>query len=128
MIADFLVNVCAAVVSSIICGIFANKAFGKNRDILTIIYSIYISFSIFAFLILLAFVLSDSMKNVFALWTGQNAFTVLKYISSLFWILFVNVSAVTIIFIIARLIENSQKSIDKLNKYCNPQKKEDKDR
>ena len=116
MIIDFIVSVAASVVSSIICGLFVKKAFGKNSDVLTTIYSIYISFSTFAFSILLAFVLSDSLSTAFATWSGQNAFIVLKYVSSLFWVLFISVTIVTIIFIIVRQIELSQKSMDKSRK------------
>lgn len=116
MITDFIVSVAASVVSSIICGLFAKKAFGKNSDVLTTIYSVYISFSTFAFSILLAFVLSDNLSTAFATWSGQNAFTVLKYVSSLFWVLFISVTIVTIIFIIVRQIELSQKSMDKSRK------------
>lgn len=116
MIADFIVSVSASVVSSIICGLFTKKAFGKNSDVLITLYSIYISFSTFAFSILLAFVLSDSLSNAFATWSGQNAFTVLKYVSSLFWVLFINVTIVTIIFIIVRQMELTQKSMDKSRK------------
>ncbi len=109
MIADFIVSVAASVVSSVICGFFAKKAFGKNSDVLTTIYSIYIAFSTFAFSIVLAFVLNDSISNAFVTWSGQNIFTVIKYVSSLFWILFVSVTFVTIIFIIVRQIELSLK-------------------
>lgn len=116
MLVDFIVSVSASVVSSIICGLLAKKAFGKKSDVLTTIYSIYISFSTFAFTILLAFVLSDSIRNAFTIWTGQTAFTVLKYVSSLFWILFINVTIVTILFIIVRQMELSQKSMDKARK------------
>ncbi len=116
MIADFIVSVASSVVSSVICGLFAKKAFGKKADVLATIYSIYIAFSIFAFSILLAFVLSDSVSNAFITWSGQNVFTVIRYVSSLFWILFVNVTIVTIIFIIVRQIELNQKSIDKVHK------------
>lgn len=116
MLVDFIVSVSASVVSSIICGLLAKKAFGKNNDVLTTIYSIYIAFSTFAFTILLAFVLSNNLSNAFATWSGQNAFTVLKYVSSLFWILFINVTIVTIIFLIVRQMELSQKSMDKARK------------
>lgn len=116
MISDFIVSVAASVVSSGICGFFVKKAFGKSSDVLTTIYSIYIAFSTFAFSILLAFVLSDSITNAFIVWSGQNAFTLIKYVSSLFLILFVNVTIATIVFIIVRQIELGQKNINKAHK------------
>lgn len=116
MILDFVVGVIASIVASIICGLFAKKVFGKNHDVLTSIYIIYVSFSAFVFVILLTFVLSGSLQEAFTTLSGQNAFTVLKYVTSLFWILFVNVTIVTIIFIIARQMELTQKSMDKLGK------------
>ena len=116
MILDFIVGVIASITASIICGFFTRKIFGKNNDVLTSIYTIYIAFSAFVFVILLTFMLSGNLQNAFANWSGQNAFTVLKYVSSLFWILFVNVSIVTIIFLIVRQMELTQKSMDKAHK------------
>ena len=116
MILDFIVGVVASITASIICGFFTRKIFGKNNDVLTSIYTIYIAFSAFVFVILLTFMLSGNLQNAFANWSGQNAFTVLKYVSSLFWILFVNVSIVTIIFLIVRQMELTQKSMDKAHK------------
>ena len=116
MILDFIVGVIASITASIICGFFTRKIFGKNNDVLTSIYTIYIAFSAFVFVILLTFMLSGNLQNAFANWSGQNAFTVLKYASSLFWILFVNVSIVTIIFLIVRQMELTQKSMDKAHK------------
>ena len=116
MILDFIVGVIASITASIICGFFTRKIFGKNNDVLASIYTIYIAFSAFVFVILLTFMLSGNLQNAFANWSGQNAFTVLKYASSLFWILFVNVSIVTIIFLIVRQMELTQKSMDKAHK------------
>ena len=116
MILDFIVGVAASIVASIICGLLTQKVFGKSNDVLTSIYTIYIAFSTFVFVIILAFMLSGNLQNAFASWSGQNAFTVLRYISSFFWILFVNVTIVTIIFIIVRQIELTQKSMDKARK------------
>ena len=129
MILDFIVGVAASIVASIICGLLTKKVLGKSNDVLTSIYTIYIAFSAFVFVIILAFMLSGNLQNAFASWSGQNAFTVLKYVSSLFWILFLNVTIVTIIFIIVRQIELTQKSMDKAHKgmmdYYNSLNKED---
>ena len=116
MILDFIVGVAASIVASTICGLLTKKVLGKSNDVLTSIYTIYIAFSAFVFVIILAFMLSGNLQNAFASWSGQNAFTVLKYVSSLFWILFLNVTIVTIIFIIVRQIELTQKSMDKAHK------------
>ena len=116
MILDFLIGVAASIVASIICGLFSKKVFGPKTDVLTSIYSIYISFSTFVFGILLTFLLSNNIQNLFLKWSGENAFTMVKYLSSLFWILFVNVTVITIVFLIVRQMEISQKSIDKSNK------------
>lgn len=116
MFVDFIIGVAASIVASVICGFFTKKVFGKNSDVLTSIYIIYTSFSAFVFVILLAFVLSGNIQNAFATLTGQGAFTLLRYVSSLFWILFLNVTIVTITFIIVRQIELSQKSMDKARK------------
>ena len=116
MLLDFIVGVAASIVASIICGLFSKKVFGKKSDVLTSIYSIYISFSTFVFGILLTFLLSNNIQDLFLKWSGENAFTMVKYLSSLFWILFVNVTVITIIFLIVRQMEISQKSIDKSNK------------
>lgn len=128
MILDFIVGVVASIVASIISGLFAKKVFGKSNDVLTSIYTIYIAFSAFVFVILLTFMLSGNLQDVFATLSGQNAFTVFKFALSLFWILFVSVTFVTIIFIIVRQIELSQKSMDKAHKelmnYYNSQNKE----
>ena len=129
MILDFIVGVAASIVASIICGLLTKKVFGKSNDALTSIYTIYIAFSAFVFVIILAFMLSGNLQNAFASWSGQNAFTVLRYVSSFFWILFVNVTIVTIIFIIVRQMELTQKSMDKARKgmmdYYNSLNKED---
>ena len=116
MILDFLIGVAASIVASIICGLFSKKVFGKKADVLTSIYSIYISFSTFVFGILLTFLLSKNIQDLFLKWSGENAFTMVKYLSSLFWILFVNVTIITIVFLIVRQMEISQKSIDQSNK------------
>ena len=116
MILDFLIGVAASIVASIICGLFSKKVFGKKADVLTSIYSIYISFSTFVFGILLTFLLSNNIQDLFLKWSGEDAFTMIKYLSSLFWILFVNVTVITIVFLIVRQMEISQKSIDKSNK------------
>ena len=116
MFVDFIIGVAASIVASVICGFFTKKVLGKNSDVLTSIYIIYTSFSAFVFVILLAFVLSGNIQNAFATLTGQGAFTLLRYVSSLFWILFLNVTIVTITFIIVRQIELSQKSMDKARK------------
>lgn len=116
MILDFLIGVAASIVASIICGLFSKKVFGKKADVLTSIYSIYISFSTFVFGILLTFLLSNNIQDLFLKWSGEDAFTMVKYLSSLFWILFVNVTVITIVFLIVRQMEISQKSIDKSNK------------
>ena len=116
MALDFIVGIAASIVASIICGLFTKKLFGKNNDVLTSIYTIYIAFSAFVFVIIFAFMLSENLQNVFAVWSGQNVFTVLRYVSSLFWILFVNVTLVTIIVIIVRQMELTQKSMDKSRK------------
>lgn len=116
MILDFLIGVAASIVASIICGLFSKKVFGKKADVLTSIYSIYISFSTFVFGILLTFLLSNNIQDLFMKWSGEDAFTMVKYLSSLFWILFVNVTVITIVFLIVRQMEISQKSIDKSNK------------
>ena len=116
MLLDFIVGVAASIVASIIGGLLTKKVFGKSNDVLTSIYTIYIAFSAFVFVILLAFMLSGNLQSAFASWSGQNAFTVLKYVSSLFWILFLNVTIVTIIFIIVRQMELTQKSMDKAHK------------
>ncbi|MBQ7872544.1 MAG: hypothetical protein IJ360_01065 [Clostridia bacterium] len=113
---DFLIGVAASIVASIICGLFSKKVFGKKADVLTSIYSIYISFSTFVFGILLTFLLSNNIQDLFLKWSGEDAFTMVKYLSSLFWILFVNVTVITIVFLIVRQMEISQKSIDKSNK------------
>ena len=129
MILDFIVGVAASIVASIICGLLTKKVLGKSNDVLTSIYTIYIAFSAFVFVIILAFMLSGNLQNAFASWSGKNAFTVLRYVSSFFWILFVNVTIVTIIFIIVRQIELTQKSMDKAHKgmmdYYNSLNKED---
>ena len=116
MVWDFLIGIAASIVASIICGLFSKKVFGKKADVLTSIYSIYISFSTFVFGVLLTFLLSNNIQDLFLKWSGENAFIMIKYVSSLFWILFVNVTLVTIIFLIVRQIEMAQKSIDKSNK------------
>lgn len=116
MILDFIVGVAASIVASIICGFFAKKVFGKSNDVLTSIYTIYIAFSAFVFIILLTFILSESLQEAFVTLLGQNAFAVFKIVSALFLILFVNVSIVTIVFLIVRQMELTQKSMDKLRK------------
>ena len=116
MLLNFIVGVASSIVASIIYGWLTKKVFGKSNDVLTSIYTIYIAFSAFVFVILLTFMLSGNLQSAFASWSGQNAFTVLKYVSSLFWILFLNVTIVTIIFIIVRQMELTQKSMDKAHK------------
>lgn len=116
MIIDFIVGVVASIVASIIYGLFVKKVFGKSNDILTSIYTIYIAFSAFVFVILLTFMLNGSMQDAFVTLSGQNAFAVLKIVSMLFLVLFINVSFVTVIFIIVRQMELSQKSIGKVHK------------
>ena len=75
MILDFIVGVAASIVASIICGLLTKKVLGKSNDVLTSIYTIYIAFSAFVFVIILAFMLSGNLQNAFASWSGQNAFT-----------------------------------------------------
>ena len=116
MLLDFIVGVAASIFASIICGLLTKKVFGKSNDVLTSIYTIYISFSAFVFVIVLAFMLSGDLQNAFASWSGQNSFAVLKYTLSLFWILFLNVTIVTIVFLIVRQMELTQKSMDKVHK------------
>ena len=132
MILDFVIGICSSIVASLICGFLTKKTFGKNNDVLTSIYSIYISFSVFVFIILLAFLLSDNIQSVIITWSGENVFTLIKYVSSLFWILFVNVTIVTLSFIIMRQVETTNKTMDKVYKdtlnHLGPQKKESGDK
>ena len=132
MILDFIVGICASIVASLICGFFSKKAFGKSTDILTTFYSIYIGFSVFVFSALLVFLLSENIQSVIISWSGENVFSLIRYATSLFWILFVNVTIVTIIFIIVRQIELSTKSMDKIHKntlnHLEAQKKESDDK
>ena len=132
MILDFIVGICSSIVASLICGFFSKKAFGKSTDMLTTIYSIYIGFSVFVFSALLAFLLSENIQSVIISWSGENVFSLIRYATSLFWILFVNVTIVTIIFIIVRQIELSTKSMDKIHKntlnHLEAQKKESDDK
>lgn len=116
MVIDFLIGIAASIVASFICGFFTKKAFGKNSDILTSIYAIFISFSVFAFSVLLCFMLSDPVKSIFEAFSGQNAYSLIRSAMMLFWILFVNVSVVTIVFIIVRQIELTGKAAEKLVK------------
>ena len=128
MIVDFIIGVIASIVASIICGFFTKWVFGKNNDILTSIYTIYIAFSSFVFVILLTFLLSGDLQKTIASWTGQNVFTLIKLVLSHFWILFICVTLVTIIFLIIRQIEINTKNIDKVHKrtmdYYNSHNKE----
>lgn len=129
MIIDLIIGVVASIIASIICGWFSGKVFGKNKDVLTSIYTVFISFSAFVFVALLTFVLSSNIQTAFINLSGQTAFSVLRYVSSLFLFLFFNVTLVTIIFIIVRQMELTQKSMDKNRKsmvdYYNSLKQED---
>lgn len=116
MLIDFTVGVLASIVASIVCGFFSHKAMGKNGDVLSSIYTIYIGFSAFVFVMLLAFLLSDNLQNALTTWSGTSLFNLIKYVTSLFWILFINVSIVTIIFIITRQIELNSKMMDQEHK------------
>lgn len=113
MIVDFVLGVFASIVASIICGIFSHRVIGKNSDILTSIYTIYISFSAFVFVILLTFLMSHDLLSVISTWSGTSVFNLIRYICMLFGTLFFNITIVTIIFIIIRQIELNAKSSSK---------------
>lgn len=114
MISDFIIGVIASIAASIICGFLSHKVVGKNNDILSSIYTIYIGFSSFALVIILTFMLSSNIQNMLSTWSGTSVFNLVRYVTSLFWIIFVNVSIVTIVFIITRQMELNSKSTDQI--------------
>ena len=113
MIADLFIGIVSSVLSNIIVSFFSDKWFGKSKDVLSSIYTIYIGFSSFVFILLFTFLMSDNIQKSFSTWAGTSVFTLIRYISSLFWILFINVTIVTIIFIVVRQIGLTHKASNK---------------
>lgn len=114
MFLDLLVGIAASLIASFIFGFFTNRLFGKNNnDILLKIYMIYVSCSVFIVALMLSYITNSEIVNMIATMAEVNIFTIYKHsFMSFVWIA-LQLSLVTIAFLIIRLIELTTKSMER---------------